>query len=278
MRDWLWSPEEVKDTPSVRAGMSHANEAKLRREGIRLIMEVGTGVRAKAWPTIGTAAVYFHRFYMFHTFQEFAREMTAMGCLFLAGKVSETPKKCKDIVTAAQNVFPTVYGQKNRNAFVDEIMGIERVLLQTMKFDLQVDLPYQYLIDYSKKFKLTKTEINSLVHTSWTFVNDSSFTVLCLIWEPQVIAVALLHLSITVRKVNIGLPDCWWNEYIANLSNSLIDDICHKVLDFYSISKEEKMDFMPPRPFVLGQTPIMPAPAAAKSVCLAVSKLLFCDM
>lgn len=38
-------------------------------------------------------------------------------------------------------------------------MGIERVLLQTMKFDLQVDLPYQYLIDYSKKFKLTKPEV-----------------------------------------------------------------------------------------------------------------------
>ncbi|KAK5984604.1 hypothetical protein GCK32_021547, partial [Trichostrongylus colubriformis] len=80
-----------------------------------------------------------------------------------------------------------------------------------------------------------------------------------------VIAVALLHLAITVRKVNIGLPDCWWNEYIANLSNSLIDDICHKVLDFYSISKEEKMDFMPPRPFILGQTPIMPANSGTSS-------------
>ncbi|VDP06856.1 unnamed protein product [Heligmosomoides polygyrus] len=197
----------------------------------------------KAWPTIGTASIYFHRFYMFHTLQEFPREIVAMGCLFLAGKVSETPKKCKDIVTAAQNVFPTVYGNKNRNAFVDEIMGIERVLLQTMKFDLQVDLPYQYLIDYSKKFKLTKPEINSLVHTSWTFVNDSAFTTLCLIWEPQVIAVALLHLSITVRKVNIGLPECWWNEYIANLSNNLIDDICHKVCSSYCVSRRFRTTF-----------------------------------
>ncbi|KAK6050752.1 hypothetical protein COOONC_11742 [Cooperia oncophora] len=118
MRDWLWTPEEVKDTPSVRRGMTPAEEARIRREGIRLIMEVGTGVRAKAWPTIGTASIYFHRFYMFHSLQEFPREMVAMGCLFLAGKVSETPKKCKDIVTAAQNVFPTVYGNKNRNTFV----------------------------------------------------------------------------------------------------------------------------------------------------------------
>ncbi|KAK5985328.1 hypothetical protein GCK32_019940 [Trichostrongylus colubriformis] len=46
MRDWLWSPEEVKDTPSVQRGMSLAEEARIRREGIRLIMEVGTGVRA----------------------------------------------------------------------------------------------------------------------------------------------------------------------------------------------------------------------------------------
>ncbi|VDM79938.1 unnamed protein product [Strongylus vulgaris] len=109
--------------------------------------------------------------------------MTAMGCLFLAGKVSETPKKCKDIVTAAQNVFPSVYGHKNRNAFV--VIAV------------------------------------ALLHLSITV--------------RKVIAVALLHLSITVRKV----------------------------LDFYSISKEEKMDFMPPRPFILGQTPVLPPTAAS---------------
>ncbi|KAK6019058.1 WSC domain protein [Ostertagia ostertagi] len=98
-------------------------------------------------------------------------------------------------------------------------MGIERVLLQTMKFDLQVDLPYQYLIDYSKKFKLTKTEINSLVHTSWTFVNDSAFTTLCLIWEPQ------CHIFLFEGDRCCPSPPC----DIANLSNSLIDDICHKL-------------------------------------------------
>ena len=32
---------------------------------------------------------------MFHSFKKFHRHVTATCCLFLAGKVEETPKKCK---------------------------------------------------------------------------------------------------------------------------------------------------------------------------------------
>ena len=33
---------------------------------------------------------------------------------------------------------------------------------------------------------------------SWTFVNDSLCTTLCLQWEPEVIAIALMYLVYTV--------------------------------------------------------------------------------
>ena len=45
--------------------------------------------------TIATGVVFYHRFYMFHSFKKFPRHVTATCCLFLAGKVEETPKKCK---------------------------------------------------------------------------------------------------------------------------------------------------------------------------------------
>lgn len=35
----------------------------------------------------------------------------------------------------------------------EEIMMMERILLQTIKFDLQVDHPYQYLIKFGKGLK-----------------------------------------------------------------------------------------------------------------------------
>ena len=46
--------------------------------------------------TFASAAVFYHRFYQIHSFKKFNhRYVTATCCLFLAGKVEETPKKCK---------------------------------------------------------------------------------------------------------------------------------------------------------------------------------------
>lgn len=55
--------------------------------------------------TTATGVVYFHRFYMFHSFVQFPRYVTACCCLFLAGKVEETPKKCKDIIKTARSLL-----------------------------------------------------------------------------------------------------------------------------------------------------------------------------
>lgn len=35
----------------------------------------------------------------------------------------------------------------------EEVMVLERILLQTIKFDLQVDHPYQFLLRYAKQLK-----------------------------------------------------------------------------------------------------------------------------
>lgn len=82
-------------------------------------------------------------------------------------------------------------------------MSVERVLLQTIKFDLQVLHPYQFLLQYAKIFKAQQEAKNKMVPTlrmvgvpkagapievqmAWTFVNDSLCTTLCLQWEPEV--------------------------------------------------------------------------------------------
>lgn len=39
-------------------------------------------------------------------------QLTAMGCLFLAGKVEETPKKSKDILIAAKDKYPHQFNLK----------------------------------------------------------------------------------------------------------------------------------------------------------------------
>ena len=65
--------------------------------------------------------------------------MVATCCLFLAGKAEETPKKCKDLIRTVRQLtndrqFAT-FGPDPK----EEVMVTERVLLQTVKFDLQVE-------------------------------------------------------------------------------------------------------------------------------------------
>lgn len=39
----------------------------------------------------------------------------------------------------------------------EEVMVLERILLQTIKFDLQVEHPYQFLLKYAKQLKGKET-------------------------------------------------------------------------------------------------------------------------
>ena len=145
MPNWYWEKKDLRNTPSQAKGMDFDTETRYRREGVRFILEIGRTMNLFHL-TLATGAVYFHRFYMFHAFQEFPRYVVATCCLFLAGKAEETPKKCRDIVRTVRTLtndkqFAT-FGLDPR----EEIMVLERVLLQTIKFDLQVDHPYQSII------------------------------------------------------------------------------------------------------------------------------------
>ncbi|MGH0138282.1 UNVERIFIED_CONTAM: hypothetical protein FKN15_009724 [Acipenser sinensis] len=90
---------------------------------------------------------------MFHSFKQFPRYVTGACCLFLAGKVEETPKKCKDIIKTARSLLNDVQFAQFGDDPKEEVMVLERILLQTIKFDLQVEHPYQFLLRYAKQLK-----------------------------------------------------------------------------------------------------------------------------
>lgn len=246
---WYYEKKDLKNTPSIRDGMDFETERRYRKEGTRFIMECGTEMRL-GHNTIATGAVYFHRFYMFHSFQEFPRYETACCCLFLAGKVEETPKKCSDIITTARSMLPDAKFQ----AFSDdirraksEVMTLESILLQTIKFDLEVDHPYNFLLQYAKCLKGDKAKLQKMVQMAWNFVNDSLSTTVCLQWEPEVIAIALIHLASKLSKFSptdwIGrLPNHlrWWDMFISDVTMEILEDICHQVLDLYQSNQQQQ--------------------------------------
>jgi len=240
MPNWYWEKKDLRNTPSQNKGMDFDTETRYRREGVRFIMELGKALNL-SHNTMATGGVYYHRFYMFHSFQEFPRYVTSTCCLFLAGKAEETPKKCRDLVKTVRQLtndrqFAT-FGNDPR----EEIMILERVLLQTIKFDLQVEHPYDSIIRFAKSLKGDQQKLQKMVQMSWTFVNDSLCTTLSLQWESEIIAIAVMYLAVKLSKFEIRdwanrqpRQMHWWDQHVEDLETTDLEEICHQVLDLYA--------------------------------------------
>ena len=60
---WLFSEEEIRNSPSITDGLSVAEESCRRAKGVNFIIQAGILLKIPQL-TLGTAAVFFHRFYM----------------------------------------------------------------------------------------------------------------------------------------------------------------------------------------------------------------------
>ena len=99
--------------------------------------------------SIATAIVFYHRFYSRKSYDSYDRFRIATTCLFLAGKVEETPKKIKDVVIEAykaqhQKQAGPEPESKEFWELKEQILVCERILLQTLDFDLTVEHAYRH--------------------------------------------------------------------------------------------------------------------------------------
>ncbi|XP_010795456.1 cyclin-K isoform X1 [Notothenia coriiceps] len=277
---WYWDKKDLVHSPSQSEGLDPGTEARYRREGARFIFDVGTRLGLH-YDTLATGIIYFHRFYMFHSFKQFPRYVTGACCLFLAGKVEETPKKCKDIIKTARSLLNDVQFAQFGDDPKEEVMVLERILLQTIKFDLQVEHPYMFLLRYVKQLKGDKNKVCKVLQMAWTFVNDSLCTMLSLQWEPEIIAVAVMYLAGRLCKFDIQEWTAkqssrrWWEMFVQDVPVELLEDICHQILDLYSqgnkpipqpIQEKERAAApqIPPIPQGLPPAPVPPPPPPPK--------------
>ncbi|KAM7534181.1 hypothetical protein Aperf_G00000111023 [Anoplocephala perfoliata] len=240
---WYFEKEDFLRTPSAYDGIDQQTENQYRRDGARFILDLSTRLHLR-YDTWATAIVFFHRFYMCHSFKAFPRHVTAACCLMLAGKVEETPKKCRDIIRMARSILSpelfATFGSDPR----EEVMMHERVLLKTIKFDLQVTHPYSFLLQYAKRFRGPQDKIKEIVQMAWSFINDSLETTLCLQWEPEIVACAVLYLATRMKSFQVtdwqgkGRSDQpWWECFVEGMTVEVMEDICHRILDIYADGK-----------------------------------------
>ena len=150
---WYFTQEDIENkTPSREDGISSSVEARYRKDGSRFIINASNTLGLRH-DTLATGVVYYHRFFMMQSFKQFDRWVVAAACLLLAGKVEETPKKCKDILKVTNSLLNEQQMRGFGSNQKEELFTHERILLQTIKFDLQLEHPYTFLLKYAKALR-----------------------------------------------------------------------------------------------------------------------------
>lgn len=201
---WLFNKDELGNTPSRQAGVDPLKETQYRFDGCTFISVAGQKLKVPQ-TTIATAQVYFHRFYMYRAFTKYDKKELASCCLFLAGKVEDTPKRLNDILRVSyylerkneQNIRKEdlLLDEKSEEYWnrKNKLLANERTLLQTLGFDLEVEHPYDRLIG---KCRILETS-NKVAQLAWNLINDSlRGTTICLEVGPDLVSTAAIKLAV----------------------------------------------------------------------------------
>jgi protein BUR2 len=233
---WLFSKEEIADSPSRVDHVSVEEENECRKGASMFIQTVGLQLRLPQL-TIATALLFYHRFFALHSLKQYPLLDMSTACLFVAAKLEETPKKLRELVMVAYAIqYPDRPGLTMDSAEFkrerDHIVSLERDLLQALCFDFQIDHPYRYLLHYVKQLQGGK----ELAQSAWSFANDSFRTTLPLQYYARVIGMGCVYLA-----ANMMLHDKAEHEWsnILGVELDILEDISRQLMDLYKSNKTE---------------------------------------
>uniref|UniRef100_A0A8C7PXE2 Cyclin T2 n=1 Tax=Oncorhynchus mykiss TaxID=8022 RepID=A0A8C7PXE2_ONCMY len=231
---WFFTREQIEATPSRRSGVDPDKELSYRQQAANLIQDMGQRLNVSQL-TINTAIVYMHRFYMFHSFTKFHRNIISPTTLFLAAKVEEQPRKLEHVIKVAHaclNPQETPLDTKS-NAYLQqaqELVILETIVLQTLGFEITIEHPHTDVVKCSQLVRASK----DLAQTSYFMATNSlHLTTFCLQHKPTVIACVCIHLACKWSNWEIPVSTDgkhWW-EYVDNsVTLELLDELTHEFL------------------------------------------------
>jgi len=232
--------EKLSPTPSSLDGMTQAVEDDLRNLGCNLIQTAGKLLRLPQ-VAMATGCVMFQRFFYSKSFVRYSMEIVAMGCVCLACKVEEAPRRARDVINVFQHIKQVRQGKPIKPVILDteyinlknNIIKAERRVLKELGFCVHIKHPHKLVVMY---MQLLGFELDQkFVQMSWNFMNDSLRTDGFVRYQPETIACACIYLS--ARKLNIPLPKrpAWYE--ILNVEEDDIRDCCYRIICLYQRSK-----------------------------------------
>jgi cyclin T len=245
----LRSLEELKaSSPSRKHGVSEEQEETWRRNCVDLIIKTGLKLQIDHLATL-TALEFLHRFYAEYSMATNDRFLMSMACLYLAGKVADSPKSSRDILLAGLSVLHTkrqvmdAHDKRWLDSARKQLARAERALLYQTGFRFRNTsatglvvpmLRDERLYGFLKSTLKDDEKVSNFSQLCIHFSNQSAKIPLILQYEPSVIAAACIWMVMKILKVPdaiLRVPEPWYIQYgarngdLQDIANQLTNDL-----------------------------------------------------
>ncbi|CAI2349129.1 unnamed protein product [Caenorhabditis sp. 36 PRJEB53466] len=217
-RKWFFTKEEMRNTASIKEGMSRDEEMSYRQLAAAFIQEMIDGLNNMKDPKMKIpkeliightglciAHTHMHRFYYFHSFKKFDYRDVGAACVFLAGKSHECPRKLSHVISVWRD-------RKERKQLTTEaarmeaqqiIVLLESMILQTIAFDLNVYLPHTKVLEIMKTVDRDNKH-KHLASCAYYFATDViAVTDWSLRYSAASMAIVIIHLMSAYADVQV---------------------------------------------------------------------------
>ncbi|KAK8029164.1 C-type cyclin [Apiospora marii] len=215
-----------------------SKEEQHRLEGVALIESVreNLGLPAK---TFATACTFWHKFRLHYGRTEFPFNEAALTCLWFACKTEDTQKKSKEIACASWNISnPSDQRTPDDKVFEkrsQSMIGIERMLIETLAFNLNARYPLGLMVKLIKKFLAKEEWMTEFYPVAWDMAFDIYKTFAPLKKTTWTVALSLIELTSRLtglHKDKISAINC--EEYQVSRAQML--EVLSDLLDLYTQS------------------------------------------
>ncbi|KAL4676770.1 hypothetical protein H8959_010915 [Pygathrix nigripes] len=174
---------------------------------------------------IATACTIYHKFFCETNLDAYDPYLIAMSSIYLAGKVEEQHLRTRDIINVSNRYFNLSGEPLELDSrfweLRDSIVQCELLMLRVLRFQVSFQHPHKYLLHYLVSLKnwlnRHSWQRTPVAVTAWALLRDSYHGGLCLRFQAQHIAVAVLYLALQVYGVEVPAEveaeKPWWQIY-----------------------------------------------------------------
>eukprot|EP01016_Furgasonia_blochmanni_P053511 TRINITY_DN8657_c0_g1_i1.p1 TRINITY_DN8657_c0_g1~~TRINITY_DN8657_c0_g1_i1.p1 ORF type:complete len:287 (-),score=34.06 TRINITY_DN8657_c0_g1_i1:113-973(-) len=216
--EWIKSPNQADKIPLER-------EIQFRNESVSFIRNMCTALTIN-FATTAKAIVIFHMFSKQFSFRKFNRWHYAAACVLLCCKLDDYNQNLESISEGYMKAAANTSGVPkvdDKAKLGDMLYEAERNILRSIGFDVDIHLPYRFL----EELAAYPIRIDPmLLRTAHEYINNSLKTIVCLYYDPLIIAMAAVHLA--MKQMDVFIPDTgdgrsWYKFFDRSLEMDVIE-------------------------------------------------------